>query len=201
MSVPNWLKVGTLTTMLGFGAAAGVNAQDVDNEARQDTTEVTTQQGTDYSKTSIDRVQIMYNGQPLRPVIQDALTTGMEFDDAQDAHDLNNTLQRKLENEDARLMGLLVGRASRGASRMGGASTNGTHEISVEAYDGEEKKFTFDADDMTEQATIDATTPADSTRTRTRSRGAGDTENQPTRTRTRTRSGDSGGQQQIPEPD
>ncbi len=201
MSVPNWLKVGTLTTMLGFGAAAGVNAQEIDNEARQDTTEVTTQQETDYSKTPIDRVQIMYNGQPLRPVIQDALTTGMEFDDAQDAHDLNNTLQRKLEDEDARLMGLLLGREGRVMSRSRAAAASGTHAISVEAYDGDEKKFTFDADDMTEEATIDATTP-DDTRTRTRNRGAGEEQSiDSTRTRTRNRSGGtSNNQQEIPEP-
>lgn len=198
MGLKTWLTALPISAIFTFGAAPEVTAQDVEQRLRSDTTETSASQEVDYSKVKIDSVQIMHNGQPLSPAVQKNLKAGKEFDDAQDAYDLNNTLQRRLEEQDPTLMRLLQADGNRTTYRFETATT--THAISVDAYDGEEKKFTFDADDVTKDATIDATTPEDSTRTRTRRRGGGEEQEGRTRTRTRSRGGNSG-EQQMPEPD
>lgn len=146
MGIPNWLSTGVFSTFLSVAGISGATAQEVENEARQDTTEVTAQQEIDYSKVPIDRVQVSYNGTPLQDNLVKFLTRGTELNDAEDAYNLNIKLQRMLEGSDPTLQRII-----RSHTRNTSSTPEGENNISVQAYNGE-TEYSFDAKDVPNEA-------------------------------------------------
>tara|TARA_R110001592_G_scaffold3525_5_gene19794 strand:+ start:787 stop:1305 length:519 start_codon:yes stop_codon:yes gene_type:complete len=164
MSLKSWLKASTLSAMLGFGAAAGVNAQDVDPELKTDTTVVQNapDQETDWSKVKIDRAQISINDKAMPANMMQYIARDAVFDDAQDALDLNTKVQRMLENKDPTFRRIVMG--------MTRSDITDETSVSVQAFDGDKQVASFDADDISENAAPAAKPPANETPTRSRSR-------------------------------
>ena len=189
-------KIGiySLAALFGIGGPAAVTAQEVDDELRSqnDTAVVdTTGQEVDYSKIEVDSIRMTLNGEPIAPAIQQYLTSGKEFDDAQDVYDFNNDIQWRLAENDPTLTRILPGgnRSARSRARSPEAQQTQTPVISVEAYHEGEQVAQFDADDMSETK---PNTEAEQ-QIRRRTRGGDGVQRDTTGTQHRSRSRNPGG--------